>query len=445
MNLSDLIPRTLIRKAGEYTRKLWVRVVILGLMAFVAVGITQILEPLVPDKLARTLNGTAADRLLDIIANAMLAATIFSITVMVTVYRSSSTQFTPRVHRLIIEDRTTQNTLAVFVGAYLYAMLGIILRELGVYADDRAFVLFVMTVAVLGVILIYLIRWVLHLQTFGSLIDTTRQIEDVTRKQFRERLKNPCLGAHPLIGDVPDDAVPVPAIESGYVQHIYPEALNDVAKRFGIEVYLTRNIGCFVFLNETMLQFTRRGEPDEDAKEEDLEKALRAAIRVGDVRTYDQDPRFGLTVMGEVASKALSPGINDPGTAIDVITRIGRILSDYADETKVDHDDLLAHIYVAPLDPVDLINDGFFALARDGVAVVEVQQRLQAVLSGLMRHPDDGLSKAARNAAEEHLRRALDTISFAADRKRLLGSARSDVRDAALAQIKGDDGDNHLT
>ncbi len=431
MNLESLIPHTLIRKAREYTRKLWVRVVIMGLMAFVALGVTQILEALIPKEIGTTLTGEAADRLLQIIANAMLAVTTFSITVMVTVYRASSTQWTPRVHRLIIEDRTTQNTLAVFIGAYVYALVAIILRELGVYVDERALVLFVMTVIVLAIIVIYLIRWVLHLQSFGSLIDTTRQIESVTRAQFQDRLKNPCLGANALIGDVPEDASAIRATQSGYIQHIYPEGLNAAAKAHGVELYLTRNIGHFVFLNEPLVMAVPRGEAkDEEYDWESLEKAVHENIRLGDLRTFDQDPRFGLVVMGEVASKALSPGVNDAGTAIDVITRIGRILSLYIDEDAQDRENKLEYIHVPPLMPEDLIEDGFGALARDGASVVEVQQRLQSVLSGLMRHPDDALCKAARDAAEVHLRRALEAITFEPDRERVLVSARSDLRDA---------------
>ncbi len=441
MNFDSLIPMTLIRMARQYTRKLWVRVVIMGLLAFVALGVTQLLEAFIPKDIGTTLTGEAADRLLQIIANAMLAVTTFSITIMVTVYRSSSTQWTPRVHRLIIQDRTTQNTLAVFIGAYVYALVAIIMRELGIYVDERALVLFVMTVLVLTVIVVYLIRWVLHLQTFGSLIDTTREIESVTRSMFKDRLDNPCLGANALTGDVPKDADAIRAGESGYVQHIYPEALNEVAEAHGVELYLIKNIGHFVFLNEPLVMVTRRGSPkDDDHDWESLEECVHDNIKISDLRTFDQDPRFGLVVMGEVASKALSPGVNDPGTAIDVITRIGRILSVYTDEDTKERDNKLKFIYVPPLEPEDLIEDGFGALARDGRAVVEVQQRLQSVLSGLMRHPDDGLSSAARDAAENHLRRALASIPYAADRDQVLASARSDIRDVIVNERESDKG-----
>ncbi len=431
MSFDSLIPHTVIRIAREYTRKLGVRVVIMGFMAFVALGLTHVIETRIPKEIGTSLTGGAADRLLQIIANAMLAVTTFSLSVMVSVYQSSSTQWTPRVHRLIIQDRSTQNTLAIFIGAYVYALVAIVMRELGVFQDERALVLFVMTVLVMAVIVIYLIRWVLHLQTFGSLIDTTRQIEDVARKELKERLANPCLGAVPLVNEVPSDAEAILARDSGYVQAMFPKALNTLAKSHGVELYLINPVGKFVFENEPLVMFRKTATPEDDSHDQaSLEESVRNNIRFGDLRTYDQDPRFGLLVMGEVGSKALSPGVNDPGTAIDVITRLGRLLALYSDEVAQDCDSRLENIHVPPLEPDDLIDDAFGAIARDGVDVVEVQQRLQVVLSGVMEHPDKGLSKAARQAAELHLRRAVQAVAFAPDGERLLSSARADVKEA---------------
>jgi len=425
VSLFESAPKTLVRKARQYTRKLWVRVLIMGLLAFAAVGITQVVEYIIPETLAKSVTGSSADRLLDIIASAMLSVTIFSITVMVSVYQSSSTQWTPRIHRLIMQDRHTQNTLAVFIGAYVYALLGIVLRETGIYDDEHAFVLFWMTVAVVSVIVIYLIRWVLHLQGFGQLIDITRQIEETTRNQFKERLAQPCLGARPFHGDLPDGTRTLHAWESGYIQHIYPEALNALAVEHEVELYLIKEIGKFIFLNEPVLEVRQKGDTlDWDA----LCEAVQGSLILGDLRTYDQDPRFGLLVMGEVGSKAMSPGVNDPGTAIDVITRIGRILSSYRDETETTPEDVLENIYVRPLDPAKLLRDGFGALSRDAAGTLEVQQRLQQTLSGLMRHPDEALCKAAREMAQQELARALEAMSFVPDQVALIASADPQVR-----------------
>jgi uncharacterized membrane protein len=427
MNSILLIPATLWRKARVYAQKLWVRVLAMGLLSILSLGLTQLVELFVPEEMSSRMSGAAADRLLDIIASAMLSVTIFSMTVMVSVYRSSASQWTPRVHRLIMKDATTQKTLAAFIGAYVYALVAIILREMGVFGDDHALVLFWLTVFVLAFVVWSLVRWVLHLQTFGSLLDTTRQVEGITKERFQERLETPCLGANPLCGEVPDAARPIESDQSGYIQHIYPEGLNAVAERYDVKFYLPRPIGYFVFLHEPLLWV--EGEVKDEDREEFVSLVL-GHVNVEDLRDYDQDPRFGLVVMGEIASKALSPGINDPGTAIDVITRVGRILSSYSSEDRTNGDDApeLDRLWVPPLMPGDLLDDGFGTLTRDGAQLYEVQHRLQATLAGLMRHPDEGLQDAAFDFAENALRRALQFMEFEPDRERLLASVSERLR-----------------
>ncbi|KIC48986.1 DUF2254 family protein [Tateyamaria sp. ANG-S1] len=81
MEFLKLLPMTILASVRKYTRKLWVRVTLMGLFAFVALGLSQLIEPMVPEDLATTLPGSAADRLLNVIANAMLAVTTFSLTV----------------------------------------------------------------------------------------------------------------------------------------------------------------------------------------------------------------------------------------------------------------------------------------------------------------------------------------------------------------------------
>lgn len=416
---------TFIRRARHYGRLLWVRVVLMGLTAFVAMGTSQMVEVWMPDELAQTVTGKSADRLLQLIASAMLAVTIFSITVMVSVFQSSSSQWTPRVQRLIITDKTTQNTMAVFIGAYVYALLGIILRELGIYGDERAFVLFWMTVVVLVVIVVYLIRWVLHLQGFGQLLDTIRQVEAVTRAKFNDRIANPCLGAQPLPEQIPEDARALAAWDTGYIAQVLPEALNALAEKHDVRLYLTAGIGAYVFATDTLVYVQ-----GDCADWDELSQQIAEAIEISDVRDYEQDPGFGLNVMGEIGSKALSPGINDAGTALDVITRIGRILQSYEDEGRAEPDNLLDRLYVPALNAADLVKAGFAGVARDGAGSFEVQECLQHTLAKLVTHPDAVVSDAARDFAAETLARGLAALTFEPDRARLIAAAAPCVRQA---------------
>ncbi|MBP0483047.1 DUF2254 domain-containing protein [Sagittula salina] len=420
------LPRKALRILQGLSRRLWVRVALFGLLAIAVIPVSQLVERLLPEEVQGMVAGASVDRLLDIIATAMLTVTTFSLTVMVSTNHATASQFTPRLQQLIRQDPITQNTLATFIGSYVYALAAIVLREVSYIGDEKALVMFVVTVTVLVLIVWSLIRWMIHLQTLGSLINSARQVEEITDRQFRERLKTPCLGAVPLTGDVPEDGVEVRAPETGYVQMIHPEPIQKLAEELGGEVYLLADVGEFVFLNTPLAKVCGLSE-DGGGR---MRERLHANIVMGDERTYDQDPRFGLMTMSQIASKALSPGINDPGTAIDIIDRQGRILSLYRDETQVDAAPTSPRLHVRPLDAEELIADAFDSLARDGAGLREVQERLQRVLAGLMRHPDPGLSRVAQERSAEYLERALATIDWEPDRKRLKAALRPSVRRA---------------
>ena len=122
------LPMHLVHEAIQQSRKLWVRVIIFGSLALIGLGLARVGAVFLPNSLTGSVNIASVDRLFQIISNSMLAVTTFSLSVMVTVYRATSTQWTPRIHRLMLEDRTTQNTLATFIGTYVYATVGIVLR-----------------------------------------------------------------------------------------------------------------------------------------------------------------------------------------------------------------------------------------------------------------------------------------------------------------------------
>lgn len=412
------LPMHFVHEAIQQGRKLWVRVVIFGSLALIGLGIARLGAVFLPASLTGSIPISSVDRLFQIISNSMLAVTTFSLSVMVTVYRATSTQWTPRIHRLMLEDRTTQNTLATFIGAYVYATVGIVLRETGALTDAHAFLIFYLTVAVMAIIVVYIIRWTLHLQSFGSLIETAREVEEITSKRLKERLELPCLGGRPLT-EVPSGAVEIKAEVSGYVQYIYAGQLQKAAEVADVNVYMEVNVGSFVVAGDVVAHVTA---PVEEADK------FSDSIVLGDLRSFDQDPRFGLLVMGEMASKALSPGINDPGTAIDVMTRLTKVLGHYEDETDSGVDAIYNRVYVRPVMAAELISSGFSALARDGAQNVEVQIRLQKAMQSLRNHGDVGMREAAFEFARFELARALDAIPFEGDRERLLSEVTADIR-----------------
>ena len=111
---------------------------------------------------------------------------------------------------------------------------------------------------------------------------------------------------------------------------------------------------------------------------------------VGNDRVFDHDPRFGLVVLSEIASRALSAAVNDPGTAIDDIGRLVRLFVLWSDRTerndgaaKKRKTPLYDRVEVPELSVRDMLDDAFSAIGRDGATMVEVAIRLQKDLRSL--------------------------------------------------------------
>src|SRR5690606_33666522 len=101
-------------------RKLWVRASLISLLAVAAALLSFVISPYLPQDLSTDIGAESVDKILSIIASSMLAVTTFSLSTMVTAYGAATGNVTPRATRLIMEDSTTQNVLAAFVGSFLY-------------------------------------------------------------------------------------------------------------------------------------------------------------------------------------------------------------------------------------------------------------------------------------------------------------------------------------
>lgn len=205
--------------------------------------------------------------------------------------------------------------------------------------------------------------------------DTLDRVEAVALKALRARKENPFLGGQPLQGSIPPTARPIMAMTVGYVQHIDMAALATCANEMNARLWVEALPGTFVHRKSNILYV--------EGAELTTEQASRicAAFTCAKTRTFDQDPRFGLIVLSEIASRALSPAVNDPGSAIAVIGRLVRILSEW--ETPVAIQVKHPAINVRGLAVKDLIDDAFRPIARDGAAMVEVQLRLHKALIAL--------------------------------------------------------------
>lgn len=265
-----------------------------------------------------------ARAILSAVATSMItvAGLTFSIT-MLTLQLASS-QFGPRLLRNFMRDRGNQLVLGTFISTFVYCLL--VLRTVkGVEGSSFVPHLAVAIGVVLAVaglaVLIYFIHHTatsIRIETLlASLAEETAATID---RLFPEKLGREEVEA----GAEPSDfgtAQIISAIASGYVQSIDSAALLRLSTEEDVVVKVVARPGSFVTERDPLLRVLTA-----ETLPEDKADALRATLIVGIERTPYQDLDFSIRRIVEIAQRALSPGINDPTTALYCIDRLREAL-----------------------------------------------------------------------------------------------------------------------
>jgi len=403
---------------AQITRRIWFRASIFSVVAIVVALLGIALDPYIPGDLPAKVGANAVDHILGIIASSMLTVTTFSLSVMVSAYSAATSNVTPRATQLVIDDSTTKNVLSTFVGSFLFSLVGIIVLSTGAYGAQGRVVLFAATIVVIILIVVTLLRWIDHLSRLGRVTETTDSVEEAAAKAIRVRHQNPCMGGRAFDGSITmsPKARPVYSDRIGYVQHVDVGALASLVSDEGGAIYLNAVPGKFVDPTQALAWTS-------DVKGDDVEKSVRNCFSIADTRSFDQDPRFGASVLAEIASRALSPGINDPGTAIDVIGRAVRTLAIWTEPVESTEPEY-PRVFVPPLALADLFDDLFTPIARDGASVVEIGLRLQKAFLMLSRYGEGRYRVEAIRHSAEALERAELALPIEADRLRVRHAAQ---------------------
>lgn len=415
----------------QFTRRLWVRASLFALLGVVAALLAIPARQFVPEALAGQIGAGAVDGILNILASSMLAVTTFSLSVMVGAFAAATSQVTPRATRLLMQDRSTQNALAAFIGSFLFSLVGIIALGTDLYGERGRVVLFAATLLVIVIVVITILRWIEHLSRLGRVGETTRRVEEAAAAALSDRRRRPFLGGRPMAEvAAPPGASLLFADRIGYVQHVDIEALASLARELGLEVGLLALPGSFVHPARALGWLPAGATAKQHCR-------FRAAVTVGGERSFDQDPRFGLVVLSEIASRALSPAVNDPGTAIDVIGRAVRLLGGWSEtpsEEGASGSSAAVEplpVRVPPLALTDLYHDFFGPLTRDAAGLLEVMTRLLKALSTLCELGDGAHRQAAAQLAGLALRRAAGGGLLPEDLKALRALAAPRLADDA--------------
>jgi uncharacterized membrane protein len=268
------------------------------------------------------------------------------------------------------------------------------------------------------VVVIVLLRWLDYLSVLGRVGETIRRVEDATIKAMAQRLHKPFMGGLKQ-GEAATGVHILHAPATGFVQHVSMDILQDCAQQADAMVHLHVQPGDFVEPSMVIASSTR-------ALGKKGCKAVADAVLIGPARTFDHDPRFGMRVMGEIAARALSPAVNDPGTAIVVLATAVRTMIYWVDEHRaqiqsMQKDDSDAgqaefdRVSAPSLREAGMLTDVFDPLARHGALAVDVGVALQHALASLRRLNHTAFNPILDQISRDAIQRALHAGLFEPD------------------------------
>jgi uncharacterized membrane protein len=318
------------------------------------------------------------------IASGMLALTgiVFSLTFVMVQF--SATAYSPRLVLWIARDPVVSHALGIFTATFLYgvaALAGVDRRGSGHVPFFSVWVELGLLVASVGMF-IALIQRIGLLQINRMLVFTGDQGRKVISTIY------PSLSAAPAITE-PDDLSALPRTQTlihqggpRSIQAIDVEALVNLAKASAGIIEIAVAVGDTVVELTPLLQVCGTREPIS-------EENLRSAIELGSQRTFEQDPKYAIRLLVDIAIKALSPAVNDPTTAVQALDQIEDLLlrlgqRDLEIGRYRDSDGKLRLVVPFPTWD-DLLRLAFDEICFYGATSVQVMRRMNALVADLSR------------------------------------------------------------
>jgi len=308
---------------------IWVIPVIYCLMALalalIVVYIDMKILPLLNFELAFFLATSVdlAKEILGSISGALLTMTTITFSTIMVVLTTYSSQFSPRVLTNFVNDRRTMRVLGVFMGGFLYSILSLAFMQQATFEGEVISAIVAVMLAVLCLFFFaYFIHFVASSIQVSNLINSL--VEDVKEEIEKEEKRIDqdhvaVSGLKPEVVESYDTTTALQSEDFGFIQFMNHDRLFEWAEENEAVIHVEQLVGEFVTTSTTLITIHH----DEGTEVPD---SLIRNIELGKERSVYQDVDYGLQKIVDVAIRALSPGINDPNTAVQCIHYLSEAL-----------------------------------------------------------------------------------------------------------------------
>jgi uncharacterized membrane protein len=371
------------RKTNVVHLKPWLVPLLYAIAAIVGEAVLPRLENYFFPHLKAELSIGAALALYSSIASGMMALTgiVFSLTFLMVQF--SATAYSPRLVLWIARDPVLSHALGVFTATFLYAIAALSWLDRG--NSQKVLLLNALTVVVLLLasvaMFVALIQRIGMLQISRMLLFTGNQGRKVIEQMYEQPAPSPARTRDfSNIKPLPTQVL----LHQGRpqaLQEIDIQKLVKLARRHKGRIEVVADVGDTVLEGTSLLYVY-------SVSSRIPETELRSAVELGDERTFDQDAKYAIRLLVDIAIRALSPAVNDPTTAVQALDQIGDLLArlgqrhleigefyDNAGELR-----LLADFPSWD----DFLHLGFEEILFYGARSVQIMRRMKALVADLL-------------------------------------------------------------
>jgi uncharacterized membrane protein len=316
-------------------------------------------------------------------ASSMLTFMVYAVSALLLAVQLASGQITPRLIRLTFSRWEMKVAASVFVFAF-----GITMVALANTTEQSRHAALIMLAIVGNIAAVAVFFWFVEEVGLGLrpvtvlqkvFVDGRDAMDGVYRGAFDSTRSETQETTDELAGR--ENRIVSRAGPSGTFLAFGSRNLLALAKKAGCTIELIPQVGDFVSTGDPL---ARVYPPEADVSDD----AVNALVAFGPERTMRQDPMFAFRIMVDVASRALSPAVNDPTTAVLAIDQIHRLLR-YAGQKNLDNarvcdaNNMLRLVFPTP-DWDNIVELAATEVRQYGASSTQVVRRLRAMLEHLV-------------------------------------------------------------
>ena len=391
----------LVFKARQYLKgSLWFLPLVGGIVGALLGAVEAPLSGSVGVPTYLEFSSSTASTLLSAVVGSTAALTGFVVTVSVLVVQMATNTFSARYMRLWYRDRILHILLAMLVGTFTFSFTLLAGVEDGSVPNLGITATGVLMAADMFVFLFFLDRCIHRLRP----VAVAALVAEAGRRAFQSVIRAASGPDAPEIvsGPLENSGHPTMVVRSrrpGSIQAIHASGLVQFARQHRCTLVLNHVVGDFFPAGAGVI-LVYGGE----TAGRRAEQRLHGMFVLGVERTIEQDPAFAVRIMVDVAIKALSPAVNDPTTAVQVINHLGDLLhvvgtTDF--RPKEDAGSKTGRVLIRARGWEEYLALGVTEIRAYGASSVQVVRRLRAMLEEL----HGSVRPEYRSAVEDELAR----------------------------------------